>query len=331
MIEYGTASLARASERLDFWRHLVGQAFVPMDALPQAAPEDAGPFHGRIQVDGLAQLQVALVDAGSHLVSRTPRLIADVDREFYQVNLQVSGRCAVVKNDRVDLLAPGDMTLLDSSEVYKLVFDGDHKMLCFALPHKLLPLDPDRVARLTATRLSGRQGVGALMVPFLTTLARQVFAQDVRSQGRLAGNVVDLTETLLIERMGELADTQSEAPGRLLRLRVCDDIQGRLGSPDLTPAKLAERHHISVRYLHHLFEAEGTTVSQWIRERRLERCRRDLADPAMSRIPAAAIGARWGLRDPAHFSRAFKTQFGLTPGECRRLPQPTRHLAPVTS
>jgi len=31
--------------------------------------------------------------------------------------------------------------------------------------------------------------------------------------------------------------------------------------------------------LHKLFEAEGTSVCQWIRTSRLERCRRDLLDP----------------------------------------------------
>ncbi|WP_189145366.1 hypothetical protein [Streptomyces lacrimifluminis] len=38
-------------------------------------------------------------------------------------------------------------------------------------------------------------------------------------------------------------------------------------------------HHISVRYLHRLFPPQGITVSAWIRQRRPERCRRDLADP----------------------------------------------------
>jgi AraC-like DNA-binding protein len=31
----------------------------------------------------------------------------------------------------------------------------------------------------------------------------------------------------------------------------------------------------------------------------------------------AAVGARWGYPDPAHFSRLFKASFGLSPRDYR--------------
>jgi AraC-like DNA-binding protein len=73
-----------------------------------------------------------------------------------------------------------------------------------------------------------------------------------------------------------------------------------------------------VRYLYRLFEAQGTTVAAWIRHRRLERCRADLADPALGGAPVSAVAVRWGLPDPAHFSRLFKRAYGLPPAEYRR-------------
>jgi AraC-like DNA-binding protein len=76
---------------------------------------------------------------------------------------------------------------------------------------------------------------------------------------------------------------------------------------------------MSVRYLEKLFESEET-VPDWIRRRRLERCRHDLLDPAMRGQSIGAIAARWGFRDPAHFSRAFRAAYGMTPGECRSGP-----------
>jgi AraC-like DNA-binding protein len=80
-------------------------------------------------------------------------------------------------------------------------------------------------------------------------------------------------------------------------------------------------HHISLRLLHKLFEEQGTSVGRWIRERRLERCRRDLRDPAMSDLPASAIALGWGFADAAHFSRVFREAYGCPPGEYRRLGQ----------
>ncbi len=67
-----------------------------------------------------------------------------------------------------------------------------------------------------------------------------------------------------------------------------------------------------------LAEAQGTTVAAWIRHRRLERCRKDLADPAFSTAPVSAVAVRWGLPDSAHFSRLFRRTYGLPPAEYRR-------------
>jgi AraC-like DNA-binding protein len=59
-------------------------------------------------------------------------------------------------------------------------------------------------------------------------------------------------------------------------------------------------------------------VAAWIRERRLERCRRDLLDPVLAERPVSAVAARWGLTDPAAFSRLFRAAYGVPPLEYRR-------------
>lgn len=66
------------------------------------------------------------------------------------------------------------------------------------------------------------------------------------------------------------------------------------------------------------FHAEGHTVAGWIRERRLEQCRRDLAEPHLATRPINAIAARWGFASPAHFSQAFRNTYGLSPRQFRR-------------
>jgi AraC-like DNA-binding protein len=80
---------------------------------------------------------------------------------------------------------------------------------------------------------------------------------------------------------------------------------------------VADAHHVSLRQVHKLFHAGGSTVAGWIRQRRLERCRRDLLDPVVAALPVSAIGARWGYPDPAHFSRLFKSCYGVAPREFR--------------
>ncbi|MFD7666860.1 helix-turn-helix domain-containing protein [Streptomyces sp. NPDC059788] len=103
----------------------------------------------------------------------------------------------------------------------------------------------------------------------------------------------------------------------MLRHTIKEFIVRHLHQARLSPSEIAVAHHISVRYLHHLFRHEGTSVSRFIREQRLERCRADLADPLQAYRGVAEIGARWGLADAAVFSRAFKKTYGISPGVYR--------------
>ncbi|MEU9123638.1 helix-turn-helix domain-containing protein [Streptomyces sp. NPDC048506] len=66
---------------------------------------------------------------------------------------------------------------------------------------------------------------------------------------------------------------------------------------------------------------EEATVAAWIRRRRLDAARGDLADPALDAVPIHAIAARWGFPRAAVFTRAFRSAYGIPPRDyrCQRL------------
>jgi AraC-like DNA-binding protein len=134
---------------------------------------------------------------------------------------------------------------------------------------------------------------------------------------RLALTLSDLVSALFAHTL-EAGDTlETESRGRTLLLRVRAFVHEHLHEPELTPGAIAAAHHISVGYLHRLFQEDGVTVAAWIREQRLERARRDLADPALSAVPIRLIAERWGFSHPAAFSRAFRTAHGTAPRDYR--------------
>jgi AraC-like DNA-binding protein len=184
----------------------------------------------------------------------------------------------------------------------------------------MLGLPQDRLAALTATRLPGEAGgMAALIGPFLVKIADLLEEEDTPGLGigmRLAGNVVDLLGTVLADRLDASPDDPDIAH-RALMLQITSFIEEHLGEADLAPAQIAAAHHISLRQLHKLFHASGTTVAGWIRQRRLEHCGHDLRDPRCMTRPVAAVGARWGYPDPAHFSRLFKGAYGVGPRDYR--------------
>jgi len=158
-----------------------------------------------------------------------------------------------------------------------------------------------------------------LVAPFVTRLAHGL------ANGSVSESDTDLGESALYLLRALCTDSEDpreggrrQAPGTMLaRLKVY--IDEHLDDPDLRPDRIAAAHYISTRYLQKLFKAEGLTVTDWIRERRLAGCRRDLRDPALADDTILGIASRWGLTNPAHFSRSFRAVYGCTPSEYRAL------------
>jgi AraC-like DNA-binding protein len=296
-----------AGERFDYWRHVVSDTFVPLEV---HCP-DATDFRGRLRGCELGSLRFMDVAAERHTARRTAPLIRAAPAGCYKVGLQLRGSSVLIQDGREAMLTPGDFSLYDTDRPYTLAFSDTHRTLVLVFPRDLLGLPSARLATLTATRISG--GTAALVGPFLGQLAGMLDDVDGRAGVRLAGNVIDLLGTVLAERL-DLAPQDTDAAHRAQMLQITAFIEEHLAEPELCPTQIAVAHHISLRQLHKLFHANGTTVAGWVRERRLEHCARDLRDRTRT---VSAIGARWGYPDPAHFSRLFKAAYGVSPRDYR--------------
>jgi AraC-like DNA-binding protein len=95
-------------------------------------------------------------------------------------------------------------------------------------------------------------------------------------------------------------------------------VEEMLGDPALAPGDVARRIAISPRYLHRLFAERGTTFGRWLLERRLERGRDVLRDPAHADRAIGDIAYSVGFADPSYFARAFKARYGTTPRTARK-------------
>lgn len=307
----------------DLWHSVVSQAFVPLEVRP-AGP---GAFRGELLSQSVGQTRICRITADAHHVIRNRRLIALGEGDHYKVALQLRGRGRVTQDGREATLEPGDLTVYDTTRPYTLTFDDAFQTLVLMVPRDRLTIGKEQMRQLTAGRICGREGIGSLVSPMLQQLARLMPGGELPLSRRLAQNILDLLETLYYDRL----DTPSECPETLRRSRllaVQSWIDRHLDTPELYPEIIAAANHISVRYLHRLFQQEGTTVSRWTKERRLERCRQDLADPGYGRHGVSAIAARWGFLDAASFSRAFRSAYGQSPREYRAqaAPQPAARL-----
>jgi AraC-like DNA-binding protein len=110
----------------------------------------------------------------------------------------------------------------------------------------------------------------------------------------------------------EHLSTSSYAAGAVFE-EACQHIESRLSDCELGLDPIAGALNVSTRTLNRAFRAQGVTVGEWIRKRRLDQCRIDLEDPRLSHVPVSVLATRWGLTDAAHFSRVFKTEYGMSP------------------
>ena len=295
-------------ESFGAWKSLVSESFVPL----HCEQVRSGNFAGQIAGAQFGDVGVMEVAANAHAVRRTGDLLDAGDEPQFKLNLQLGGHGLLLQGGRETLLRPGDMAIYDTEKPYTLLFEEDVRTLVLMFPQHLLGLPAGDASEITAVGFGVENQLGAALSPFLTQLA-QIFPRLEEPIGRrLASNIIDVLGTVLASELHERAGVLDGEKARLIR-QIQDYIDQHLADIELSPGSIANAHFISLRSLHNLFADTGHTVSEWIRQRRLERCRRDLADPLQLRVPVGAIGARWGLPDAAHFSRVFRSFYGCSP------------------
>ena len=134
---------------------------------------------------------------------------------------------------------------------------------------------------------------------------------------RLAVTHVHDLMALVLGASGDAAEVAKLRGGRAARLHATKaEILDNL-DPDLSVGAVAARHRLPVRYVQRLFEAEGTTFTDFVLSRRLARVHRLLGDPRFAARPIATIAAEAGFGDLTHFNRMFRRRYGATPSDVR--------------
>lgn len=105
------------------------------------------------------------------------------------------------------------------------------------------------------------------------------------------------------------------AANRLGRIKTY--IAENLERPEMSVSSVATAHRLSPRQVQRAFEMEGTTFSEFVLTKRLERVRVILADPRQTHRAIGEIALSAGFGDVSHFNRAFRRHFGDTPRSVR--------------
>jgi AraC-like DNA-binding protein len=294
-------------ERAGQWRAAMHRLGLPVGELSSCEPHDA---RVTCLVSPLG-MDFALIEADAQVISgrRTDQPAA------VWLAVLLEGEATLESEGAEQHLNVGDIAYGPTGRAATLMLDTRCKIMFVqaprvALDHRILAIRNLRVAR-----LRGSLGVARIFSGLLRSTAEALPGMTI---DHLRPVELAVTE-FLAASLAEVTQAAAGAPAISPHLhRICQSIETLLADPDLSLKRLAERNGVSPRYIQKLFASADETFGHYLRSRRLERCRMDLASPVCAKLSISEICFRWGFNESAHFSRAFRNEYGRSPREYRR-------------
>jgi AraC-like DNA-binding protein len=293
------------AERFDYFRDALSDVYLGIRTEWSGpgvfdAAFDAYPVDG----DVLAHMW-----APGHVGRRGSALVKQRPDEAVYLNLSTSGDHVVNHLDRSWTLGRGMPILLDSEAPFVVDFADRARFRLYSLRIEKRPgFEPTRRDVLRINEQLGRTTTGRA----LATQVRLMCAEIEAGRADVAAAMAAPVRALL----GVLAGSVVEPARRLDEFKSI--ARARLAVPELRADDIAAAFGVTARTVQAEFQAAGETLGAWLLAERLDLAHERLASPAWRMRSVATIAAASGFRDPTHFHRAFRTRFGITPGELRR-------------
>jgi AraC-like DNA-binding protein len=299
------------NERVEAFRENFGKAILRVEMEP-----DGPNFEADMKLFGLRGFGMASGFVSPVTNRRTARLIDNDDLVFVFME---SGSGSLSVDGRTIAVTHGDAVITANDEV--ATFTGNTRTELTNLRFERDRLAPSLQSALPA--VVGRQilqdnAALRLLKHYAAAAEAEVSSAPAQTRALIVDHLYDLAALAL----GANADSEAGAKRRGLRAArlhaIKTAILGNLADRNMSAATLAKLHGISQRYVQMLFEAEGTTFSEFLLAQRLKRAYRFLSDQALRELSISAIAFEVGFNDLSYFNRTFRREFGATPTDIRQ-------------
>lgn len=303
----------RPSERVDYWRQLICERFGPLDLGARQDPSEH--FSATLRGIQLGTLRLSRIAASAHHVGRPGSTVAvrKAHSSSFNFEIPLKGTAVFRQDGREATVSPGEFAVFRNDRPYWHGFRSAFDKLVIQVPRSMALAVEPRFDAYTAIRAGAELPLSSMTGHLFPHLADLGSWCESSQAARFASSFVELLMAALCEGSGE------RGPGTPQAKYLADArtyLSQHLYESDLSPAAAARAAGISVRYLHALFQREGTSVSRWVAERRLDRAHRLLSDGQQG-WTITQVAHAVGFRDSAHFSRTFKATYGRSPRALR--------------
>ncbi len=298
-----------STERFDAWRDVISPVF-DLELLDRRAPRACRAGVHVVHLGQLLVSRISLAGAGQRGV-RAARKIRRDSLDHYVVEVYTGGGCAGEVASGAFDLAAGGVGILDLGQPLA-VESTLSESVAVTIPRALLDKRLPDAARLHGTVLRG--AAASLLGDYIWSLYRHLPHLSASEAAQLSTSTLSMIVACLTPSSVRLAQAQGPVDSVLLE-RAQRFIGRNLESPDLSVARICAALRVSRSHLYRAFEGLGG-VAAYVQSCRLSSARAALLDPADIR-PVSALAYDHGFVSAAHFSRAFRHHFGITPSDAR--------------
>ncbi|HEY1560349.1 MAG TPA: helix-turn-helix transcriptional regulator [Caulobacteraceae bacterium] len=293
------------AERAGAWSEaMAGLGLSKVELAAGAAP--------RGRITGLTSplgMEFALIEAGPQTIHGP---LLDLPAAIWLMAL-IEGRVHIADGCPDTRLSGGDVLYGPVGRSASLALETRSRLLWIRAPRMALGHRLIGAGGLSIGRLTGDQGLAGVLSSLLAGVAARLADLTQNDLKPIESALTEFLTAILAGLPG--AET---ARGALQISRVSQIVETMLPEAELTLKGLAEASGLAPRTLQKLLAAAGQTFAGYVRDRRLERCRAELASPLALGQSIGEIALRWGFSDPAYFSRAFRNAYGASPRDFRR-------------
>jgi AraC-like DNA-binding protein/mannose-6-phosphate isomerase-like protein (cupin superfamily) len=307
-----STSVIAPRERHDWLREVICREYTQVDVISPAH----GDLSQELVIYPWGKLQLSTVQSTAISLRRSASEPYLDKHDAYLMVMLLSGDYLLEQNGRDVLLKPGDMTLYDATRPHRVHCQGEStEVIYLSIPRAEFRERVSGVDQCTALRIPGTQGMGFVAANFLrssVTHADQLRPHEFSSLAEHALDLLTMAVTSVSPGNVYLSRSRSVSINAIKTF-----IEQNLRDSELDTGLITRHSGLSARYINNLFANEGTSLMRYVWKRRLENCRKELQNPEFAGYRVSDIAFRWGFNDAAHFSRAFKQQFGCCPREFR--------------
>jgi AraC-like DNA-binding protein len=298
-----------ACRRVAAWREFFGRAIVRLDI--DSLDDDKFRSEGTLRVmPGLGLV------AGSAAALRfhRPRHLIDEDDVAFSILLSGESRFSV--RGRETILRAGEAIVMGAGEGGTNEARVNCRFVAMRVPRRAISTAAPKLNDLIGVPMPARTPGLRLLTHYVKIFEDAQALADPQVRHQAVTHVHDLIAVLLgaTREASEIIDGRGVRAARLAAIK--QDIAGHLAG-DLSIGAAAARHGLTPRTVQRLFEAEGTTFSEYVLEQRLAQAHRLLSDVGRAAEKISAIAFATGFPELSHFNRAFRRHYGVTPSEVR--------------